>query len=64
MVRRYRDYKGFLLVPVGMRTCNLFGYMPGSVLPVRLGDMSGGQHDKSEARVLTATSGYACNALT
>lgn len=40
-----------------MRICNLFDYMPGSVLPVRLGEMSNRQHDSSEEEVLTATSG-------
>lgn len=65
MVRRYRDYRGFLSVRVGRRICSLLGYMLDNALPGRLGDMSGCQYDSiSEKIVLTRTSGYACNALT
>jgi len=61
----YRDHKGFRVVRVDRRICNLLYYMLDNVPREHLGDMSDRQNDsKAEEAVLTRTSGYVCNALT
>jgi hypothetical protein len=50
MVRMYRDYRGFLLVPVDRRIYSLLGYMLDNALLGHLGDRSDCQYDSESEK--------------